>query len=419
MSTDSVSGYSTHDSYFATRFIQGKRRIYAIELTPTEISAYLPKPDPDRPTEGNRRVRLAHAAAFGSYIREHEEWVCPAILLRAPDMFEYEATEEIGSTQFGVLGVPKLARSEIRILDGQHRILGIHLALEAIANELESNRDGRAKAKKNGSPAAVLKVFEDKIAELEHQRKRLSEERLSVQVAIEDDSTAYKQMFVDIADNALGISSSIRTRFDNRKVVNRCVEPVSKHALLAGRVDAEQDRMSAKNPNLVGAKHVAEIVRTVTVGLSGRISRRQEQELREDALVETTNEFLDTLLAGFDPLAEVADGDLAPEDLRKASILGSTSVLRVLAGVYFELRQDGWEEDAVADFFVKLSPFMYGPVSADSPWVTQVPGEVFSEGAMGPRSRRQDLKALADAITAWAKNRPQWLDAETAAPKTA
>jgi hypothetical protein len=404
-----VSGYSTHDKYFATRFIQGKRRIYAIELTPTEIAAYLPKPDPERPTEGNRRVRLAHAAAFGAYIREHEEWVCPAILLRAPDIFEYETTEEIGSTQFGVLGIPKLARSEIRILDGQHRILGIHLALEAIANELESNRDGRAKAKKNGSPEEMVKDFGDKIADLERQRSRLSEERLAVQVAIEDDSTAYKQMFVDIADNALGISSSIRTRFDNRKVVNRCVEPVSKHALLVGRVDAEQDRMGTKNPNLVGAKHVAEIVRTVTVGLSGRIGRRQEQELREDALVETTNEFLDTLLAGFGPLADVADGDLAPEDLRKASLLGSTSVLRVLAGVYFELAQDGWDEDGIVEFFAKLSPFMDGPVTPKSPWIAEVPGDVFSEGAMGPRSRRQDLKALVDAITAWAKNQPAWL----------
>ena len=38
---------------------------------------------------------------------------------------------------------------------------------------------------------------------------------------VEDDSTAYKQMFFDIADNALGITSSVRARFDSRKVVNR------------------------------------------------------------------------------------------------------------------------------------------------------------------------------------------------------
>lgn len=411
MTTDTVTGYSSHDEFFASSYLQGQRRVYGIDLTPTEIAAYLPKPDPDHPTEGNRRVRKAHAAAFGSYIREHEEWVCPAILLRAPEIFDFEVIEEIGDTAFGRFAIPRLARNDIRILDGQHRVLGIHLGLEAIADDLERERDARSKAQKNGSATEAIKQHEGKIKELEGQRARLSSERLSVQIVIEDSSTAYKQMFVDIAENALGISSSVRTRFDNRKVVNRCVEPVAKHALLSGRVDAEQDRIGAKNTNLVGAKHVAEMIRTVTVGIGGRIGRKQEQELREDALVETANTFLDALLEGFPPLADVADGKIAPEDLRKSSLLGSTSMLRVLAAVYHELTEAGWDEDGKVDFFSKLNPFMDAPVPANSPWVTEVPGEVFSEGASAPKARRQDLKALVDAITAWAKNNPQWLDA--------
>ena len=39
----------------------------------------------------------------------------------------------------------------------------------------------------------------------------------------------------------------------------------------------------------------------------------------------------------------------------------------------------------------------------------EVPGEVFSENAMAPKARRQDLKALVDTISAWAKNEPGWL----------
>ena len=77
-------------------------------------------------------------------------------------------------------------------------------------------------------------------------------------------------MFFDIADNALGITSSVRARFDSRKVVNRGLEEVMKHALLKDRVDPEQDRMGRNNPNLMGAKHVAEIVRTLAVGIEGR-----------------------------------------------------------------------------------------------------------------------------------------------------
>ena len=410
MANEEITGYATHDKFFATRFVQGKRRVYGIELTPTEIAAYLPKPDPEKPTEGNRRVRKAHAAAFGRYIREHENWVCPAIQLRAPDIFDFDLREEVGKTEFGVLGIPRLARTDIRILDGQHRVLGIHLGLEAIAEELERERDGRARARKNGSPAELIRMHDGKIRALEVQRERLSTERLAVQIAIEDDATAYKQMFVDIADNALGISSSIRTRFDSRKVVNRCVEPVSRHALLDGRVDAEQDRIGAKNPNLVGAKHVAELIRTVTVGIDGRIGRRLEEELREDALAESANDFLDVLLEGFQPLADVADGKLLPEDLRKSSLLGSTSMLRVLAGVYHDLLEEGWEQENIAEFFAKLNAHMAGPVAANSPWVTEVPGEVFSEGALAPKARRQDLKLLVDTIVAWAKNTPTWLD---------
>jgi hypothetical protein len=410
MATEAISGYATHDEFYASRYQQGLRKIYGIDLTPAEVAAYLPKPDPERPTEGNRRVRKAHAAAFATYLREHETWICPALLLRAPEIFDYDVIETVGETDFGKLGIPRLARTDIRILDGQHRILGIHLALEEIATELEAERDAKSTSKKNGSPAAAIKQHEEKIKELERQRKRLNTERISVQVVIEDSMPAFKQMFVDIAENALGISSSIRTRFDSRKIVNRCVEPVAKHALLEKRVDEEKDRIGASNPNLVGAKHVAEIVRTVTVGIGGRISRRQEEELREDALIEKTNDFLDVLVDGFPQLADVADGKLDPGELRKTNLIGATSMLRVIAGVYFELKEAGWDDEDIADFFKKLSSQMGGPLSKGSEWVTEVPGEIFSVGALAPRSRRQDLKSLVDTITAWAKKQPKWLE---------
>jgi hypothetical protein len=410
MTTEAISGYATQDEFYASRYQQGLRKIFGIDLTPAEIAAYLPKPDPERPTEGNRRVRKAHASSFATYLREHETWICPALLLRAPDIFDYEVIQTVGETDFGKLGIPRLARTDIRILDGQHRILGIHMALEDIAAELETERDSLATAKKNDSPAAAIKQHKEKIEELERQRKRLNTERISVQIVLEDSIPAFKQMFVDIAENALGISSSIRTRFDSRKIVNRCVEPVAKHALLEGRVDEEKDRIGASNPNLVGAKHVAEMVRTVTVGIDGRISRRQEDELREDALIERTNEFLDVLLEGFSHLAAVADGKTEPPDLRKTNLIGGTSMLRVIAGVYFELREEGWDDEDIADFFKKLSVQMDGPLSEKSVWVSEVPGEIFSPGALAPRSRRQDLRSLVDTIKAWAKKPPEWLD---------
>lgn len=311
-----------------------------------------------------------------------------------------------------MISFPRLASTDLRILDGQHRILGIHLAIHGIANDLEKARSALAAARRNGSEPAVLQQFQDKIDQLNAQRERFAQERTSLQIFIEDDQTAYKQMFFDIADNALGITSSVRARFDSRKVVNRSLEDVMKHALLRGRVDPEQDRIGRGNPNLMGAKHVAEIVRTIAVGIEGRISRRLEDELREDALVQKTNEFLDALVAAFPPLDALIDGKISPDDLRRTSLLGSTVMFRVFAGVYVELvDRQKFDDDDVTEFFRKLAPHMPGPVTAASIWVTKIKDDVFSPGAYAPRSRNQDLKTLRDTLVTWATEDPAWLAA--------
>jgi DNA-sulfur modification-associated len=411
----SVTGYDTEDRFYATKYSQGGRKVFAIDLSLTQIASYLPEPDPNHPTEGNRRVREAHAIAFGNYVREHEEWVSPALLLRGPDIFKFEVKEEIAGTQFGIVSLPRLARSDLRILDGQHRILGIHRAIQGIARELEKQRDLLARAKRNGEAPEVLKELSAQIKRLELQRARLDRERISIQIMVEDDSSAYKQMFFDIADNALGITSSVRARFDSRKVVNRALEDVMKHSLLAGRVDMEQDRIGANSPNLLGAKHVADAVRSIAVGVDGRVGRRLEDELREDALVQQTNAFLDALVDGFPVLGRVADGGVTPEELRRGSLLGSTSMLRVLAGVYHDLTATEWEDEEIADFYARLNPHMDAPVRPDGPWVMEVPNEIFSEGASAPKARRQDLRVLNDTIVGWALTQPAWLAASAAA----
>jgi hypothetical protein len=401
-----LSGYYTHDTFYATRYSQGGRTCYNIDLSLLQIDTYLPIPDPQRPTEGNRRVKESHARAFGEYVRKQAEWVSPALLLRAPNIFEFEPKEEIAGTQFGILSLPRAAQMELRILDGQHRILGIHYGLESIAKELADARSGLARAKKLDSEAGVIQQFEKRIDELERQRERFERERMSLQIHLEDDADAYKQMFVDVADNALGITSAIRARFDHRRIVNRCLDDVLKHALLAGRVDLEQDRVGGKSPNLMGAKHVVDLIRTIAVGIDGRIGARRENELNEPTLVEQTNNFLDLLLEAFPVLANVADGRLAPEELRKSSLLGSNLMLRALSGAYHELLGP-WEDEEIGGFFAKLNPFMNAPVREGSPWLLT---GAFDEGAVAPGSRAQDLRAVVRHLVEWAKTDPEWLD---------
>ena len=400
-----MTGYDTEDRYYASRYEQGGRTVYSIDLSLAQVAASLPRPDPNRLTPGNRRVKDSHARGFARYIRDNKNWIAPALLLRAPDMFSFNVDREVEGTQFGILSLPRLARTDLKILDGQHRILGLYYAVDELAAELENIRNHLAAARRQENPD-LEQHFQDKVRELEEQRSRLHRERISVQIHIEEDLNEFQQMFVDIAANALGVQSAIRVRFDNRKVVNRALDDTLEHALLKDRVDMEQDRVGGSSPYLLGAKHVADIIRTVTVGLAGRVGRRQENELREAGLVENTNNFLDTLMGGFPALESVVDGSSTPEVLRKTSLLGSATMLRVLAGVYHELAKDDWSDDEIQEFFSKLAPIMGAPIKKGSPWME---AGVFSDGAMAPKARRQDLQALARTTIRWARETPKWL----------
>ena len=116
---------------------------------------------------------------------------------------------------------------------------------------------------------------------------------------------------------------------------------------------------------------MVDIIRAVAVGLSGRISRRKEDELDEDDLVKTSNAYLDVLCRAFPEFQEVVDGEISPGDLRhggaRASLLGSATILRVLAGVYHELAsptvQRGSQvaapmsDEEIVDFLTQLRPY--------------------------------------------------------------
>jgi hypothetical protein len=409
-----VSGYDTADRFLASRYRQGGRVVYTIDLSLTQVAAYIPAPDPERPTEGNRKIRVAHAEGFGNYLRENKNWVAPALLLRAPSsLLHFEKLElgrDIGGIEWGTLAIPRLARTDLHIVDGQHRILGIHRALENIAKELDEARGHLRRAEAAGEPS-VVQSARAKLRKLEEERRRLDTERIAIQVVLIEDPVEYRQVFVDIADNALGITNAVKVRFDSRKIVNRALPDVLEHAMLRGHVDMDHDRILGSNPNLLGARHVADIVRILEVGLSGRITRRREDELTERDLAAQANQFFDTLIGSFTDLAAVTEGSLSVPDLRSRSLLGSNVMLRVLAGVYHGLvKVQGKTPGEVASFFSTLNDRMDEiPVKADSPWIAT---GVFAEGATAPTARRQDVEALTEAIVAWATS-PSTLASES------
>lgn len=404
-----VTGYDANVSFYATRFRQGSRIVFSLDLSLEQLASILPAPDPTKTAEGNRAIRPQHAAGFGQYIREHEDWVAPGLLLRSTNMFDFDVQAEVAGSQFGILSFPRLGLLDLHILDGQHRTLGIHLALKGITEDLDRARSNLASARRNEPGGIAEKEFRKKIAVLEAQRKRLASERISVQIFVENDLLAYRQMFFDIADNALGITASVRSRFDARKVVNRAFPLTADHALLIGRVDPEKDHIGRGSPFLLGAKHIVELIRVVNVGLDGRIGKRNESEMKEADLAANTKAFLSRSVEAFGDLRKVTLGEMTPDELRRSSLLGSVIMLRLLAAAGYDLiAERDWSGEQVEDFYRLLDPHMGGPTYPGSVWTEHMPG-LWDEGAFSPRSRRQDLRAVKSTLVEWARDRPKFL----------
>jgi len=394
-----------HDTYVAVRSKQGGRTLFTIQVRLFDIPVLLPVPDPDKPTPGNRRVNAQHARKFGEYIKGKPDWVAPPLLARDDGRCIFHEQQAVpGSMTIGTLDVPLAlgASPSLKIIDGQHRVLGVRMQIDDIQDGMNRTEDDLARVKDD----TKRRQLEERLVELKERLERLHAEHVTLQIYVESERKRFEQMFYDVADNALGINQAVKVRFDSRKVLNRTLYEVMKHALLTGRVDEEQDRMRAGNPNLLGAKHVIDLVRTVNIGLTGRMGKKREEELDEPKLIEAANDFFDCLLLAFPVLEDVVEGVTTAPELRETSLLGSVSMLRVLAGVFYQLREDDRTDDEIAEFFSRLAPHMTAPIAPDSIWRTTDARHVMQEGATGPSALAQKLKPLTEEITSWYADPP-------------
>lgn len=416
-----IASYTTDEQFYAMRYKQGGRTVFLIALTPDQVLNNILEPDPNTPTIANRHIRLSHAQGFAAYYLERDDWVVPGLILRAPAIFEFESNVDAGDgfTEFGVLSYPKRKSRDIQIIEGQHRILGFHIALKKLTEEIGKARDHAARTKRvEEKGSKVIREADAEVARLERKRDRFYQERVAVEIKITDTVEDARQMFVDIADNQLGISTSVKARFDKRKVVNRALERVSEHPLLQSRIDPENDRLGRTGPYLLSARHVTEIIRSVTVGIDGRIGKVMERELSEADVATKAIAFLDILVRSFPQMKAIQDATLLPDQLRQTSILGSPLFLRILAGTYHELHSHAWTDAMIEEYFSALAPHMAAPVHANSIWWTQTPEDTFNLNSYGPNGRRQDIVNLSEAMWAWAIDKAPFVYAAPLDPPT-
>lgn len=412
-----ATGYNATEVYYGTRFIQGGRTNYLLDLSLLQIISLVPRPNPSVATVGNRRINAKHASDFASYLRATPEWVVPGIILRAEHSFDFKAAiGDDGGVAFGAISYKRSATPDLHILDGQHRILGVYLAIDNINSDLEKINDLIQTARRNQDENSVRDFTKTRDALLQ-QSKRFETESIPVQIMVEADPAKYRQAFYDIAENAKGITASVRARFDSRKAVNRALEDILAHPLLANRTETEADRLPRVSPNITTAKHVIETVRALTVGYEGRIGKRIESTLSDKDVEMNAKQFFDLLTRSFPPLEAVLNGQLTSDRLRETSLLGSPVFWRILAATEYELvTQHAFTTEMVQQFFEQLSPHLEVPIHENSMLLERIGMPSFVPGMSAPSSRRQDAVAVVEAFVDWAIEHPKFLDA---APKKA
>ena len=127
----------------ATKYRQGNRTQYHLAVSVAALTRLIVnRPDPNRPVEGNRKVDGKRAEKFGDYLLKRNEWVSPSITVRIPqgevDFKKLHSFDD--GTSWGVLAIPLEMLTEIILLDGQHRTLGVFLAIDKINKELQKQR---------------------------------------------------------------------------------------------------------------------------------------------------------------------------------------------------------------------------------------------------------------------------------------
>jgi len=405
----SLSGYDDRKELLAQRYNRAGKSLFVIALPLHLIPTHMPIPDPAKPFEGNRTVNVRHATEFATYWRQNQKWATPPLLLDTtfPLAKDFEPRFETGGVEFGVVRLPHNSAVELQILDGQHRILGWKIAADQVSDELRKGREAHLRATEQGDPISI-QTWSSNLEALGRVQERLRREYVTVEILEGVTLDDHKQYFNDIAVNARGISKSLTTSFDKRQVVNRvAVEVASQHRLLADLVDFEADRVAGRNENLISGRNVADLIRAVTIGVGSSWTKRREDSVKEAAVQHVVERFLDALVESFPELEKVSQSDMHPTDLREASLLGSPTILRVLAGAYFNLAVDSSDEstpsvtatgDAKARrLFANLATHMGLPIS--DAWFDT--GFFDERTSRAPGSRSQDLKGMTALITSW------------------
>ena len=418
-----LSGYAETKQYAAQQTTRAGKTVYTITMPLAVIPVHLPVPDPAKPYEFNRQVDKGRAQKFATYWETNpDSWAVPPLLLDASNSYIFEPKFPVGDgLTLGVLNLPDYSRDQLRILDGQHRILGWSFVRKSLIERESKYVENLQRLRQNGATKIEIQVLENQLSSVKKSLSRLASEQVTVEIITGVSEKDHKTYFVTIADNAKGINKAERVRLDENTKVARVAKILAQtHPLLNDNVDPRRVSVPKASKDLISLANVADIVRHTCVGIVGKISLGREVWMPETKIQEIAEHFFDALKENVAPLSKVAGKTLEAKNLRASYLWGSVTILRTLAGAYFELAvklEDSsetlsWSQQGHQKF-VKLLKLLTDDVMTISP-KPRVNGErlaakwiatgLVPAGSIAPLSRAQDLKALSALFTGWANS---------------
>lgn len=386
--------------------------IYSISLPIVDALKVLEIPDPGRPFPGNRRVNKKHAMEFGNYWeREPGNWMVPPILIDSEETIRAEVVVASGlDGSFFELELPVESFGILKILDGQHRILGWYLKFL----ELDVRRADTTTTFNRAIVAGNEKLAQEATHEIQmiaEVSDRLASERISINIIDSLDERRHQQFFVDIAKNALGINKTVQAKFDNSSVINRVAQFLIKtHPLLVDNVDLEKTTCSGTNENLLSVVNVADVVRHVCFGISSRVTARREVTYDDDSVMAIAKSFFDVMQSSLPAVENMSQKSLSAVSLRQTSLLGSGTIWRCFAGAYFEIcvkSDDATGELALSKIGLSRFRTLLSLLEDDlglpisERWLRT--GLFPNENSKAPSSRAQDLSAMVEVLDSWSR----------------
>ena len=321
----------------AHKFRQGGRAVYAFSLDLETLNNLLPDRVDERVVkDANRPLTPSHAKDIQRYLEDRDKWLLGTLLLGiSPDAVEFRSymDDQNAVSLVGELQICAEGAASMKMFDGQHR----RRAIKDVLHDLSHN------------------------ARYSEKLSSLREASLPVMLYAEDSIEALRQIFADAAQTRT-IERNTVTRFDQRDAFNLAALWIAETSdLFAGRVEMERASVPRSSHSIIAINQLAMTLRTLEVGYQGRVSRARNDELMLD--LESLYDQCWTWADDFMPAARKEYNDLMAGEIdnsdipqeRAKTMAYNATVIRIIAGCYYEWTKAGDDWKRLANFLVDAS----------------------------------------------------------------